>query len=238
VIEDLTWRIPAGTTAALVGPTGVGKTTLLSLLPRLYDPWQGCVRLGGVDTAQVSLQELRASVTLVLQESLLFRDTVWNNVAYGRPDASSEEILAAAVTAGVGTFVDQLEDGYQTVVSERGATLSGGQKQCVAIARALLRDAPVVIMDEPTSSLDSVTEHLVIQGLDRLVSDRTAIIIAHRFSTIQSATRVAVMEGGRIVQEGPPSELLAQPGLYARLSSYQGFDADKLRIRADQPLAR
>src|SRR5205085_5527468 len=134
-------------------------------------------------------------------ETLLFRDTIWDNIAYGRPEASEDEVLAAAAAAGVTSFVDQFEDGFATVVSERGATLSGGQKQCVAIARALLRDAPVVIMDEPTSSLDSVTEHLVIQGLDRLVSDRTAIIIAHRFSTIRSATRVAVMERGHIVQD-------------------------------------
>jgi ATP-binding cassette subfamily B protein/subfamily B ATP-binding cassette protein MsbA len=221
VINGVSWHIRAGSTVALVGPTGAGKSTLLSLVPRLYDPWQGSIRLGGVDVMQIAFRELRAAVTLVLQESLLFRDTLWNNIAYGRPEATSSEILAAAVAAGVNTFVDDLENGYKTVISERGQTLSGGQKQCVAIARALLRRAPIVIMDEPTSNMDSVTEQLVIEGMKRLVSEATAIVIAHRLSTIRHATRVAILERGRIVQEGTPAQLLREQGLYARLSRYQ-----------------
>jgi ATP-binding cassette subfamily B protein/subfamily B ATP-binding cassette protein MsbA len=227
VFEDLEWRIPAGTTTALVGPTGAGKSTLLSLVPRLYDPWKGSVRVGGVDVSQVAFRELRTRVTCILQETLLFRDTIWDNIAYGSPTASEDAILAAAAAAGVTAFADQLEDGLDTVVSERGATLSGGQKQCVAIARALLRDASVVIMDEPTSSLDAITEQAVIQGMNRLVQGKTAVIIAHRFSTIQHADRVAVMEHGAIAQEGTPAELLAQPGLYASLFERQETHATR-----------
>jgi ATP-binding cassette subfamily B protein/subfamily B ATP-binding cassette protein MsbA len=208
VIRSLSWGIPAGSTAALVGPTGAGKSTLLSLVPRFYDVWQGSVRLGGVDVRETSLAELRAGVTLVLQESLLFRDTVWNNIAYGRPDATREQILEAADAAGVTTFVEQLDEGFDTMVSERGATLSGGQKQCVAIARAILRDSPLVIMDEPTSNLDLATEHLVIRGIRKLIHGRTAVIIAHRETTIRHADVVAVMKAGRLIEIGEPARIL------------------------------
>ena len=209
VIGSLSWAVPAGSTAALVGPTGAGKSTLLSLVPRFYDVWQGSVRLGGVDVRETSLAELRAKVTIVLQESLLFRDTVWNNIAYGRPDATREQILEAADAAGVMTFVDKLDDGFDTIVSERGATLSGGQKQCVAIARAILRDSPLVIMDEPTSNLDLATEHLVIRGIRSLIRGRTAIIIAHRQSTIRHADVVAVMRDGRLIESGAPARVVS-----------------------------
>jgi ABC-type multidrug transport system fused ATPase/permease subunit len=222
VIQGLTLEIPAGATLALVGPTGAGKSSLVSLVPRFYDVWDGSVKVGGVDVRDLPLATLRASVTMVLQDALLFRDTVYNNIAYGREEASSEEVLAAAEAAGVMTFIDQLEDGFATIVSERGATLSGGQKQCVAIARALLRDAPMVIMDEPTSSLDSLTERSVIGGLTKLLAGRTAIVIAHRFSTIQNADLVAVMDGGRVVEFGPPQDLLHDKGLYSAMSKIQG----------------
>jgi subfamily B ATP-binding cassette protein MsbA len=158
-------------------------------------------------------------VTVVLQETLLFRDTLWNNIAYGRPEASRAEILAAAEAAGVTTFVDQLDDGFQAMVSERGTTLSGGQKQCVAIARALLRDTPVVLMDEPTSNLDAVTEALVIRGIERLMQGRTAIIIAHRLRTVERVDLVAVMDQGRLVELGPPDQLQGDGGLYQELAS-------------------
>jgi ATP-binding cassette, subfamily B, bacterial len=222
VLRGITWRVPPGATVALVGATGSGKSTMLSLIPRLYDPWSGTVRLGGVDVSQVRLAELRGQVSLVLQESLLFRDTVYNNIAYGRPDASDAEILAAAEVAGVLTFTEELEDGLDTIISERGSTLSGGQKQCVAIARAFLRDAPVVLMDEPTSNLDAATEKLVVDGMRNLVAGRTSIIIAHRFTTIRHADLVAVLQDGRLVQYGTPDQLMKERGLFASLAKMQG----------------
>jgi ATP-binding cassette subfamily B protein/subfamily B ATP-binding cassette protein MsbA len=221
VLMDFSWLIEPGSVVALVGQTGAGKSTALSLVPRLYDVWDGSVRLGGQDVREVSLASLRSSVTLVLQESLLLRNTVWNNIAYGRPSATKDEVMAVAEAAGVLTFVDDLEEGFQTIVSERGSTLSGGQKQCIALARAMLRAAPIVIMDEPTSSMDAATEQLVIQGIGRLIQGRTAIVIAHRNSTIQGADMVAVMEEGRLVQLGPPSQLLAEEGLFATLTGLQ-----------------
>ena len=222
VVRNLTLDIPAGATVALVGPTGAGKSSLVSLVPRFYDVWDGSVRVGDVDVRALAVADLRAQVTMVLQEALLLRDTVWNNIAYGRPSASRDEVLAAAEGGGVMTFLDQLDDGFDTVVSERGTTLSGGQKQCVAIARALLRDSPIVIMDEPTSSLDSLTERQVVGGLHRLMSGRTTIVIAHRLTTVQNADLVAVMENGRLVEFGPPRELLLNEGLYSELSRIQG----------------
>lgn len=221
-LKDVSWFVPPGKTVALVGPTGAGKTTLLSLLPRLYDPRSGTVRVGGVDVSHVGLRELRSRVTLVLQESLLFRDTIYNNIAYGRPEARQAEVLEAAHAAGVFTFAEQLEAGIDTVVSERGNTLSGGQKQCVAIARAFLRDTPVILMDEPTSSLDAATEKLVVDGIQRLVQGRTAIIIAHRFSTIRHADLVGVLKDGHLVQFGPPAELLRRDGTFAVYAEPQG----------------
>ena len=219
VVREVTFEVPAGATAALVGPTGAGKSSLLSLVPRFYDVEGGRVKLGGIDVRELSLRELRSRVTVVLQETLLFRDTLWNNIAYGRPEASRAEILAAAEGAGVTTFVNQLDDGFQAMVSERGTTLSGGQKQCVAIARALLRDTPIVLMDEPTSNLDAVTEALVIRGIERLMQGRTAIIIAHRLRTVERVDLVAVMDQGRLVELGRPDQLQGDEGLYRELAS-------------------
>jgi ATP-binding cassette subfamily B protein/subfamily B ATP-binding cassette protein MsbA len=174
---------------------------------------------------------------MVLQEALLLRDTVWNNIAYGRPGASSEEVMAAAEAGGVMSFAGELDDGLETVVSERGTTLSGGQKQCVAIARALLRDAPIVIMDEPTSSLDSFMERQVLSGLARLKAGRTTIVIAHRLATIQDADLVAVLEKGRLVQFGPPSELLLGEGFYTDLSRIQGTHPAAAEMEASSRLS-
>jgi ABC-type multidrug transport system fused ATPase/permease subunit len=218
VVGEVTFEVAAGTTAALVGPTGAGKSSLLSLVPRFYDVEGGSVKLSGVDVRDISLRELRSKVTVVLQETLLFRDSLWNNIAYGRPEASRAEVLAAADAAGVTSFVDELDGGFEAMVSERGTTLSGGQKQCVAIARALLRDTPVVLMDEPTSNLDAVTEALVIRGIERLIKGRTAIIIAHRISTVERVDLVAVMDQGRLVELGPPDELQGDDGLYSELA--------------------
>lgn len=223
VINDLTWHVPEGSAVAVVGATGAGKSTLMALVSRFYDPWQGTVRLGGVDLREVSRRDLRSQLTLVLQESLLLRDTVWNNIAYGIPGASRAKVLRAAELAGVTTFVGNLDDGFNTVVSERGATLSGGQKQCIAIARALLRDTPVVLMDEPTSSLDAATERLVVHGLSLLMAGRTAIIISHQFRTVGHVDQAAVIEGGRLVEAGPPASLLSAGGSFARLAALQDF---------------
>jgi ATP-binding cassette subfamily B protein/subfamily B ATP-binding cassette protein MsbA len=227
VLKEFSWRIEAGSVVALVGPTGAGKSTLLALVPRLYDVWTGSVLVGGRDAREVRLADLRSRITLILQETLLFRDTVWNNIAYGRPGASPEEVLVAAEAAGVVSFVEDLEEGFQTIVSERGSTLSGGQKQCIALARAMMRDAPIVIMDEPTSSMDAVTEALVINGIGRLIAGRTAIVIAHRISTIRGADAVAVMEAGRLVELGPPHKLLNDSGLFAKLSRIQDVPASR-----------
>jgi ATP-binding cassette subfamily B protein/subfamily B ATP-binding cassette protein MsbA len=227
VLKEFSWRIESGSVVALVGPTGAGKSTLLALVPRLYDVWTGSVLLGGRDAREVRLADLRSRVTLILQETLLFRDTVWNNIAYGRPGASPEEVMVAAEAGGVLSFVEDLEDGFQTTVSERGSTLSGGQKQCIALARAMMRDASIVIMDEPTSSMDAVTEALVINGIGRLIAGRTAIVIAHRISTIRDADVVAVMEGGRLVELGPPQRLLNESGLFAKLSRIQNVPVNR-----------
>ena len=227
VLKDFSWLVEPGSVVALVGPTGAGKSSALALVPRLYDVWEGAVRLGGRDVRDVRMADLRSSVTLVLQESLLFRNTVWNNIAYGRPDAAKDDIMAAAEAAGVLTFVDELKGGFETIVSERGSTLSGGQKQCIALARAMLRRAPVVIMDEPTSSMDAATEQLVIRGIGSLIEGRTAVVIAHRLSTIRGADVVAVMEDGRLVQFGPPAQLLKQQGLFAYLSHIQQAPAER-----------
>jgi ATP-binding cassette, subfamily B, bacterial len=194
VLNDVVWHIPAGAAAALVGPSGAGKTTMLSLIPRFYDVSGGRLLVGGVDVRELAIADLRAHITLVLQDALLLRDTVWNNIAYGRPQASHGEIMAAAEAAGVTTFIGQLEDGFETMISERGTTLSGGQKQCIAIARALLRNTPIVLMDEPTSNMDAETERSVLAGLRALTYGRTTITIAHRPSTIEHANIVAVME--------------------------------------------
>jgi ABC-type multidrug transport system fused ATPase/permease subunit len=201
----------------------------MALVSRFYDPWRGAVRLGNVDMRQISRRDLRSQLTLVLQESLLLRDTVWNNIAYGNPDASRARVYEAAELAGVTSFVANLEDGFNTVVSERGTTLSGGQRQCVAIARALLRDTPVVLMDEPTSSLDAATEHLVVHGLRTLMVGRTAIIISHHFRTVDHVDLAAVIEGGRLVEAGSPGSLLNAGGPFARLAALQGFSAATVR---------
>jgi ATP-binding cassette, subfamily B, bacterial len=209
VLNDVSLEASAGQLVALVGATGSGKSTLLSLLPRFYDPWTGLVLINGRDVRDFTLASLRANVAVVLQDSLIFRTTVLENIAYGRPDAPHAEIIAAAEDAGVSTIAARLEDGYDTVVSERGASLSGGEKQCIGIARAMLKDAPIVILDEPTSAMDAHTERLVMDGVERLLRGRTGFIIAHRLSTVMTADLVAVLDGGRIVESGDPATLLA-----------------------------
>ena len=225
VLKQITLEAQPGETIALVGLTGAGKSTLVSLIPRFFDPWQGRVLLDGVDVRQVQLSSLRSQIALVLQEPFLLPLTVAENIAYGRPGASEGEIVAVAKAANADEFIQQLPQGYDTVIGERGATLSGGQRQRIAIARALLKDAPVLILDEPTSALDGQTEAMLLSALERLMAGRTTFIIAHRLSTIRQANRIAVMEGGQVVEMGTHQKLLRVGGLYQRLHSLQFSDS-------------
>jgi ATP-binding cassette subfamily B protein/subfamily B ATP-binding cassette protein MsbA len=221
VLHDISFEVQPGETIALVGPTGAGKTTLVSLIPRFFDPWRGCVMLDGVDIRDISLASLRKQVSLVLQDPFLLPLTVAENIAYGRPDASREAIVSAARAANADRFIRELPQGYDTPLVERGATLSGGQKQRLSIARALLKDAPILILDEPTSALDADTEALLVEALERLTRGRTTFIIAHRLSTIRHADRILVMEKGAIAEIGTHRELIAANGSYARLHALQ-----------------
>jgi subfamily B ATP-binding cassette protein MsbA len=221
VLSHINLAIAPGEKVAIVGATGAGKSTLVSLIPRFYDPSRGEVRIDGEDIRNYSLQSLREQISLVLQDSLLFSGTIRENIAFGRPDANDEEILAAAVTANAHEFIQRLPEGYESLVAERGTTLSGGQKQRIAIARAILRDAPILILDEPTSGLDVAAEQAVIDALERATRGRTTLIIAHRLTTVRLADRIIVLEQGGTVEEGTHLELLARNGRYARLCLLQ-----------------
>jgi subfamily B ATP-binding cassette protein MsbA len=221
VLSRINLRIAPGEKVAIVGATGAGKSTLISLVPRLYDPSSGTVSIDGEDIRNYSVQSLRAQISLVLQDSLLFSGTIRENIAFGRPDASDKEIVAASVVANAAEFIDRLPEGYETLVAEGGATLSGGQKQRIAIARAVLRASPILILDEPTSGLDAASERTVIDALERAARGRTTLLIAHRLTTVRLADRIIVLEKGRIVEEGPHQELLARKGNYAHLYSLQ-----------------
>jgi subfamily B ATP-binding cassette protein MsbA len=221
VLSEIDLTILPGETLAIVGATGAGKSTLVSLVPRFYDPTAGVVMLDGEDIRNFRVQSLREQMSLVLQDALLFRGTVRENIAFGRPDATDEEVAAAATQANADEFIRRLPQGYDTPIAERGATLSGGQKQRIAIARAILRNAPILILDEPTSSLDAASESLVIEALERAASRRTTLVIAHRLVAVRFADRIVVMERGRIVEEGTHRELLARNGKYAHFYSLQ-----------------
>jgi ATP-binding cassette subfamily B protein len=221
VLHDISFEVKPGETIALVGRTGAGKTTLVSLIPRFFDPWRGRVTLDGVDIRDISLTSMRQQVSLVLQDPFLLPLTVAENIAYGRPDASREEVIAAARAANADQFIQALPRGYDTALVERGAALSGGQKQRLSIARALLKDAPILILDEPTSALDAETEALLVEALERLRQGRTTFIIAHRLSTIRHADRILVLDDGHIAELGTHQELLAANGRYAQLHALQ-----------------
>ena len=225
VLHDINLDVAPGETLALVGPTGAGKTTLVSLIPRFFDPWQGRVMLDGTDIRDIQVASLRNRVSLVLQDPFLLPLTAGENIAYGRPEASQEEVIAAAVAANADGFIRDLPEGYDTPLGERGATLSGGQRQRLAIARALLKDAPILILDEPTSALDARTEALLLEALERLMQGRTTFIIAHRLSTIRNADRIVVIEDGRIAETGTHSNLIAANGLYAHFHELQSPDS-------------
>ena len=212
VLDNITLEARPGETIALVGATGVGKSTLVSLIPRFFDPWEGRILVNGIDIRDVQLASLRAQVAMVLQESFLFPFSIAENIAYGRPEASQEEIVAAAIAANADEFIHKLPEGYDTIIGERGATLSGGQRQRLSIARALLKDAPILILDEPTSALDAETETLLLRAIERLMANRTTFIVAHRLSTIRNADRIAVLEDGKIVNNYARQEWLEHQG--------------------------
>lgn len=221
VISHVNLSIQPGQTVALVGPTGAGKTTVISLIPRFYDPTAGTIMIDGQDVRRFTQKSLRQQISFVLQETVLFHGPVWHNIAYGKPNATRAEILRAAELANAHEFIEKMPEGYDTLIGERGVTLSGGQRQRIAIARAVIRDTPILILDEPSSGLDAASEKLVFEALDRLMENRTAIVIAHRLSTIRRADVIYVVNDGRIVESGNHEDLLRAGGLYAELYELQ-----------------
>jgi ATP-binding cassette subfamily B protein/subfamily B ATP-binding cassette protein MsbA len=217
VLTQINLGVPAGKKVAIVGSTGAGKSTLVSLLPRFYDPQSGRVTIDGVDIREFQLKSLRSQIAMVLQPPLVFPISMQENIAYGRPEATLEEIICAAQLACIHDYIAQLPQGYDTVVGEQGATLSEGQKQRLTIARAILRDASILILDEPTSAMDTETEALLMEGLDRLMAGKTTFIIAHRLSTVRQADLIVVLRAGEIVEQGTFAELMRQQGTFASL---------------------
>lgn len=221
VLEDVSFEAQPGEMVAIVGPTGVGKTTVISLLDRFYDPDQGAIRLDGIDLRKITLASLRENISMVLQDVFLFNGTIADNIAYGVPKATREQVEAAAKTAYAHDFISKMPQGYETVVGERGVRLSGGQKQRIAIARAVLRGAPILILDEATSAVDTETEADIQAAIEGLAGSRTIFVIAHRLSTVMRADRILVLEEGKIVESGTHQQLLEQGGLYAKLCRVQ-----------------
>ena len=218
---EVSFEVKPGRLAALVGPSGAGKTTVTYLLPRLYDPTGGTIRIDGHDIRELTLDTLASQIGMVTQETYLFNDTIRANLLYARPDATDEQIVAACRAANIHDFIVDLPDGYDTIVGNRGYRLSGGEKQRMAIARVILKDPKILVLDEATSSLDSQSEALIQEALERIMVDRTSLVIAHRLSTILSADTILVMDHGRLVEQGTHAELLARGGLYADLYETQ-----------------
>ena len=221
VVTELSLHIEPGQLAALVGPTGAGKTTIVSLLPRFYEANSGEIKIDGTDIRKYQQKSLREQISFVLQETLLFRATVAENIAYGKPNATRSEIVRAARLANADEFIDRMADGYDTMVGERGVTLSGGQRQRITIARAIIRDSPILILDEPSAGLDAESEKLVFDALGNLMEGKTSIVIAHRLATVRRADVIFVIDRGIVVEEGTHGELIAQGGLYSRLYELQ-----------------
>jgi ATP-binding cassette subfamily C protein CydD len=225
VLDDVGFEVPAGATIAVVGPSGSGKTTLVSLLMRFVDPERGAIRIGGRDLRELPVEQVRATIALVAQDTYLFSGTVRENLLVARPGAAQEQLEAAARVAGLHGAVLALPDGYDTVLGERGTGLSGGQRQRLAIARAVLADAPILVLDEATASVDASTEAAIQAALDQVTVGRTTLVIAHRLSTVRHADRIVVLDAGRVVEIGRHDELLAAGGTYARLVAAQTVQA-------------
>jgi ABC-type multidrug transport system fused ATPase/permease subunit len=221
VLHEVSFAIEPGQVVGIVGPTGSGKSTVLSLLPRFYDPLCGQVRIDGIDVADYRLATLRSQIGFVLQDTMLFPGTIRDNIAYGRPEASDDDIIAAAKVANADEFISRMPLGYDAVVGERGDTLSGGQRQRIAIARAVIRNSPILVLDEPTAALDTESEHLVIEALRRLMKGRTVIMIAHRLNTLIGADKIIVLKDGVVVEEGSHQSLIARGGVFANLHHAQ-----------------
>ena len=221
VLRAIDTEIAAGEVVALVGPSGAGKSTFANLVPRFYDTDEGAVLIDGIDVRKILKSDLRAQIALVSQEAILFSDTIANNIGIGRPEATIEDIKKATRMANANDFIESLDNGYETEVGERGSRLSGGQRQRISIARAFLKDAPIIILDEPTSALDAESEHQIQNALEKLSKGRTVLIIAHRFSTIQHADRILVFDAGQIVAQGTHKELYPSNELYRSLYDKQ-----------------
>ena len=232
ILRNIDLEIPAGSVAALVGPTGVGKSTLASLVPRFYDVNEGHISLDGHDIRDLTMESLRRQISIVLQDVFLFHGSVRDNILFGRPGASDEEMEEAARVANAVEFIDKLPDGYDTLIGERGVKLSGGQKQRLAIARAILKDAPILILDEATSSVDTETEQLIQQALERLMAGRTTLMIAHRLSTIRNADQIVVLQDEGIAEQGNHDELMAVDGIYRHLNLVQS----RLNAQEQEPV--
>jgi ABC-type multidrug transport system fused ATPase/permease subunit len=231
ILTDVSFKIKPGEFVGIVGPTGSGKSTVVSLIPRFYDVSSGVVRIDGQDVRDYKLKSLRDKIGYVLQDTVLFRGTILENIAFGRPEATKEEIIAAAKLANADEFISHMPQGYDTMVGERGSTLSGGQRQRIGIARVMVRNSPILLLDEPTAALDSESEKLVIDALERLMEGKTVIAIAHRLSTIRDANQIIVITGGVVAENGTHNELMARKGLYAELHRTQ-FDSGMDKVMA------